>query len=125
MLSVLNDMMEFAFTGAWGEGDGNDVVWLIASEVSSFDDGDNDGGNEVDGNEDECNEDGFVELTWYWFHLLDGAFYVIIIHFTITVWFWYRSWIFVLLYLVNVFIAFIIFRYYRKCWFYWFYISKW
>ena len=54
MLSVLND---------GNDNDGNDVVWLVASEVSSFDDGDNDGGNEVDGNEDDCNEDGFVELT--------------------------------------------------------------
>ena len=60
MLSVLIDMMEFAFTEAWDEGDSNDVVWfclmaLIASEVCSFDDGDNGGGNEVDVNKDECN----------------------------------------------------------------------
>ena len=47
---------------------------LVASEVCSFDDGDGGGGNEVDGNEDECNEDGFVVLSWCWFHLLDGIF---------------------------------------------------
>ena len=57
-MSTLNDMMDFAFTGAWDEGDHNDVVWLVASEVCSFDDGDSGGGNEVDGN-----EDGFVVLS--------------------------------------------------------------
>ena len=31
MFSALNDMTELAFTGAWDEGDGNDVVWLVAS----------------------------------------------------------------------------------------------
>ena len=68
MFSALSDMMELAFTGAWDEGDDNDVVWLVASEVSFFDDSDNDSGNQ--GNKDECNEDGFVVLSWYWF---DGA----------------------------------------------------
>ena len=57
-MSTLNDMMDFAFTGAWDEGDHNDVVWLVTSEVCSFDDGDSGGGNEVDGN-----EDGFVVLS--------------------------------------------------------------
>ena len=35
---------------------------LIASEVCSFDDGDNSGGNEVDGNKDECSE---MDLLYY------------------------------------------------------------
>ena len=45
-------------TGAWDEGDGNDVVWfclmvLVASEVCSFENSDNGGSNEIHGNEDE------------------------------------------------------------------------
>ena len=71
-------MMEFAFTGAWDEGDGNHVWFclmaLVASEVCSFDDGDNGGAHEVDGNEDEYNEDVFIALSWCWFDLLDGVF---------------------------------------------------
>ena len=37
---------------------------LVASEVCSFDDGDNGGGHEVDGNEDEHNEGVFIALSW-------------------------------------------------------------
>ena len=42
MLSVLNDIMEFAFSGVWDECDGNVVCFclivLVASEVCSFGD---------------------------------------------------------------------------------------
>ena len=37
---------------------------LVASEICSFDDGDNGDGHEVDGNEDEYNEDVFLALSW-------------------------------------------------------------
>ena len=83
MLSVWIDIMEFAFTGVWHEGESNYVVWfclvvLRASEDCSFDDGDNGGGDEVDGNKDESNEDEFLVLSWRWIDLLDGVFDVLL-----------------------------------------------